>query len=115
MPANLCVDAGDSSLADMIAATESGLLVTHFHYTNMIDPMKQIITGMTRDGVFRIADGRIAGPVRNLRFTESAFKAFSNVDMLGAEQKSVGGGFGEGFVVPAMRIRDFAFTSTTDF
>ncbi len=115
LPFNMVIEAGDSDLEEMIASTENGLFVTHFHYTNVVDPMKMLITGMTRDGVFRIREGKIAEPVRNLRFTESAFKAYSNVDMLGIEQKRISMGYGGAFVAPAMRIDNFNFSSVTEF
>jgi predicted Zn-dependent protease len=115
IPVNLVVDAGDLTLDEMIVQTERGLFVTHFHYTNVVNPMEQLITGMTRDGVFLIEDGKLTSPVRNLRFTESAFRAYSNILGLTKKQKSVSGGFGYDFVVPGMWIDGFTFTSTTEF
>lgn len=115
VPFNLVVEAGDEDVEQMIRSTERGLYVTHFHYTNMINPMEQILTGMTRDGVFLIRDGKLAEPVCNLRFTESAFKAYSNLEMLGSEQKRITAAFGGACVVPGMKIGDFTFTSTTEF
>lgn len=115
IPFHLVIDGGDSALEEMIASTERGLFVTHFHYTNVINPMKQIITGMTRDGLFLIENGKITKPVNNLRFTESAFNAYSNVEALTKEQRRVSGGFGGGFVTPGMKIKDFSFTSSTEF
>ncbi|MBI3597231.1 MAG: TldD/PmbA family protein, partial [Nitrospirae bacterium] len=52
MPLNLMLAGGDSSVNEMIAGTDRGLLITHFHYTNILEPMTLMITGMTRDGVF---------------------------------------------------------------
>ena len=69
----------------MVASTEKGIYVTHFHYMNVVDPMKAIITGMTRDGTFLIENGKITDGVKNLRFTESILKAFSNVELLSKE------------------------------
>ena len=56
---------------------ERGLLVTRFHYTNPVHPKLAIVTGMTRDGTFYVEDGRIVGPVRNLRFTQSYLEALA--------------------------------------
>ncbi len=115
IPFNLKVSAGESTLESMIASTERGLYVTHFHYTNMIDPMQQILTGMTRDGLFLIEDGKITGPVNNMRFTESTIKAFSNIAMLGEEPRRIESGFGGFFASPGMKINNFNFTSSTEF
>ena len=114
-PLHMVIEGGDSTVEDMIASTERGLYVTHFHYTNVIDPMRQIITGMTRDGLFLIEDGKITRPVLNLRFTESAFKAYSNIAALARRQKKVDSGFGLDIVAPGMKIDRFNFSSSTEF
>ncbi|MFW6437737.1 MAG: metallopeptidase TldD-related protein [Armatimonadota bacterium] len=110
VPFNVFFESGDSSVSDMIAATERGLLVTRFHYTNMLDPSAAVLTGMTRDGTFLIEDGEVVGGVRNLRFTESLLEALSRVDMIGSE-----GWLGDYAWAPALRIRDFRFSGTTEF
>jgi predicted Zn-dependent protease len=114
LPLNLFMAPGDSSLEEMIASTERGILVTRLHYVNPVHPLRVIITGMTRDGTFLVENGRIARPVRNLRFTESVLRALSDVDALSREREFKGGYFG-GAVVPAIRVRRFAFTGTTEF
>ena len=55
-PLNLSLAPGDASVEDMIASTKRGLLVTRFHYSNIVLPMESVITGMTRDGTWLIAD-----------------------------------------------------------
>ena len=115
IPRNLVISAGDSTLDEMIKTTERGILVTHFHYTNIIDPMRMIVTGMTRDGTFLVEDGKIAYPVKNLRFTQSMIDALNNVVSISRDQKTVSAFFGGSMVVPAMKINNFRFSSTTDF
>ena len=39
-PLNLFMGPGDSSVEEMVAATERGLLVTRFHYTNVVHPIE---------------------------------------------------------------------------
>ena len=58
-----------------IGGLDRGLLVTRFHYTNPVHPKLAIVTGMTRDGTFLVEGGKIVGPVRNLRFTQSYLDA----------------------------------------
>jgi PmbA protein len=115
MPLHLEMEGGNSSLEDMISSTEKGILVTHFHYTNIIDPMRMIMTGMTRDGTFLIEHGEIAGPVVNLRFTESVIKALNNVELISEDRIFASPFFGGGTVVPAMKIHNFTFSSVTEF
>jgi len=110
MPMNLFVATGEADLEQMIAATERGLLVTRFHYTNMLSPKESVLTGMTRDGTFLIEGGEIVGGVKNLRFTQSILEALSKVDMVGADGKLVGR-----IWTPAMKIRGFNFSGATEF
>jgi PmbA protein len=114
-PRNLVVHAGDSSLQDLIGGVERGLLVTQFHYTNMIDPKDLLLTGMTRNGTFLIEGGEVVGAVKNLRFTESLVNALANVSGIGRDREVAGALFDGEIVTPALRIDGFRFTSTTDF
>jgi len=114
VPINVFLEAGRATLDDMISATETGLLVTRFHYTRAVDPKRVVITGMTRDGTFLVKNGRIAHSVRNLRFTESYVEAMSRVDMISARTKALGGRSGA-CVVPVLKIRQFNFTGVTEF
>lgn len=106
---NDIVSAGDATLDEMIASTGRGLLVSNFHYTNIAERSTCTITGMTRYGLFEIVDGRIARPVRNLRFTQSVLAALDAVDAVGRERERFGGD-----VVPALKIRGFRFTGASD-
>ncbi len=93
---------------------ERGLLITRFHYVNIVHPKKGILTGMTRDGTFLIEHGAVAGPVRNLRFTQSIPDAFSRISALSADTRLVGADY-TGIVsrVPAVRIDGWNFTGVT--
>ena len=115
MPLNLMLAGGDSSVDEMIAGTDRGLLITHFHYTNILEPMTLMITGMTRDGVFLVEKGKVKHPVKNFRFTESVVKAFNRVEALGRETAYAHAFWGGGIVCPAAKIRGFNFSSATRF
>jgi PmbA protein len=110
VPINVFVGTGDSSVGDMIAQTERGVLVTRFHYTNMVHPIKTVFTGMTRDGTFLIENGQIAGAVKNLRFTQSILEALSCVSLISADGKLT-----DYVWAPAMRVDGFTFSSATEF
>jgi len=114
VPLNMLLEPGDATLQQMIEETERGILVTQFHYTNLIEPMRLTMTGITRNGTFWIEKGKIAHPVTNLRFTESLVKAFSSVEMVGRDLTKCAGFFFGGAVVPAMKIRAFRFTSVSE-
>jgi predicted Zn-dependent protease len=102
------MDGGNSTLEEMIASTDRGILVTRFWYTNYVDPMKLVITGMTRDGTFWIENGKITHGIKNFRINQNVLDMLNNVEMM---SKPVLAG---GIVVPAMKVRDFDFSSGTD-
>jgi PmbA protein len=111
-PLNMVMAGGDASLEELIGGIDRGLLVTRFWYTNAVHQKKVIITGMTRDGTFLVEGGRIVGPVRNLRFTESYLDVLAGVDAVSRERRCVRGFLG-GSVVPAVRVSSFTFTGVT--
>jgi len=115
MALNPVLAAGESSLEELIGGVERGLLVTQFHYTNLIDPKDLTLTGMTRNGTFLIEDGNVTRPVKNLRFTESLVGALGRVTGVGRDLDVAGALFEGEVVCPALRIDRFRFTSTTDF
>jgi len=70
LPSALSVDGGDAeSVDDLVELVGDGIYVTRLHYLSVVHPRDGVITGMTRDGTFRIRDGKIAEPLVNLRFT----------------------------------------------
>ena len=73
---SLVLAPGTSSLDDLVAGVDRGLLVTRFWYTRTVNPKKTLITGMTRDGTFRIDGGEVGPPVRNLRYNVSILDAW---------------------------------------
>jgi PmbA protein len=119
IPINLFMEGGDSSLGKMIRSVRRGIYVTRFHYTNVVEPMKAVITGMTRDGTFWVEDGEIKHPVKNLRFTESILKAFSRVKAVSRERKICTSGsvygrrFITGTVAPAVQVEGFSFSGVS--
>jgi PmbA protein len=114
IPLNLFLGTGDASIEDMIASTKRGLLVTKFHYSNVVHPIETTITGMTRDGTWMIEDGQVANPVKNLRFTQSILEALSNVEMIGRDSVLASEFFFSASRVPALKISSFNFTSVSD-
>jgi len=107
--------AGQSGSAELIRGIKRGLLVTQFHYSNVVEPTKLTLTGMTRNGTFLIEDGEIVGAVKNMRYTESLVDAFQRVSAIGADPTLASALFGGWAVVPSVRIEDFGFSSGTEF
>jgi predicted Zn-dependent protease len=112
-PMNIIMEGGKSTKDEMISHIERGLYVQRFWYTNPMDPRKLIITGMTRDGLFLIENGKITKPVKNMRFTESIITALNNCLELSREYKLIYDM--AAITVPFARVKDFTFTSGTNF
>ncbi len=113
-PMNLVFGGGDSSVEKMVASTERGLLVTRLWYIREVDPYEKVMTGMTRDGLFLVENGRVTGAVRNFRFNQSLIEMLKNVELLGPAVRAAGEESFE-MVVPAMKVRDFHFSELTKF
>lgn len=96
-------------LAKLISNVENGLYVNSFWYIRLVDLMDGIFTGMTRDGVFRIKDGKIAGSVNNFRFNQSVFDLLQNTTEIGKEKEMVYTS------IPPITVKDFNFVSKTEF
>jgi len=80
MPTNLEVAPGDAESTDELAErVGDGIYVTRLHYLSVVNPRAAVITGMTRDGTFRIRDGKVAEPLVNLRFTVAVPDVLGNV------------------------------------
>lgn len=113
IPLNLVVSPGNSSLEEMIKSTKKGLLVSKFHYMNIVNPREGLLTALTRDGLFLIEDGEIKAPVHNLRFTDNIARIFNNVEAITNKREKTPGFFGTNYV-PGMKIKDFHFTGKTE-
>jgi PmbA protein len=113
-PLNMVMAPGGTPRDDLIAGLDRGLLVTRFHYTNIVHPVESTITGMTRDGTFLIEDGEIAQPVKNLRFTQSILEALSGTEMIGRETELASEFFFSASRVPALKVDSFNFSGRSD-
>lgn len=108
---------GGTSVEDMIASTERGLLVTRFWYIRAVDPRTILFTALTRDGTFLIENGKIVSAVKNLRYNESPVFILNNIEAIGepvAVSASESGDVSQPVVVPALKVKDFTFSSLSD-
>lgn len=108
---------GTATIDEMVRGTERGLLVTRLWYIRSVDPRTILFTGLTRDGTFLIENGRITAAVKNLRWNESPIFLLNNIEAMSAPVRvsaSEDGGVGSTVIVPAIKARDFTFTSLSD-
>ena len=105
---------GDASLMELVGGLKRGIWVNRFHYVNgLLDPPKATMTGLTRDGCLYVEDGEVVGGFPTMRFTESILEAFARCEGLTEQLHAVSSGWRDNgsLVVPALLLRDFAFTS----
>ncbi len=110
---HLTMAGGETSREEMIASTKLGVWVTRFNYVNgLLEPKTALMTGTTRDGTFLIRDGKVVARLPNLRWTQSMVEAFSNIESLSRERRSVGTWYNMfgGTLSPVAKIRGWNFT-----
>jgi predicted Zn-dependent protease len=114
---NLIIEGGNTSVDEMIKSTERGVLVTRFWYIRLVDPQSVLFTGLTRDGTFLIEGGRIKSAVNNFRFNETPVKMLNNVEAMSPVVRITGSeriGANLPVLAPALKVRDFSFTSLSE-
>jgi predicted Zn-dependent protease len=118
-PVNRILEAAKpASMDEMIATAPRALIVSRFWYIRGVDPRTATVTGITRDGVWLVENGKIQYPVRNFRFNQSIIQMLApgNVEMIGPSER-VGGSESQGgssALLPALRLKVFHFTSASD-
>ncbi len=115
--ANLSIMPGKITFEEMLKSLDNGIYISRFHYINgLLEPKTALMTGLTRDGTFFVADGKLKFPVKNLRFTESMLNAFSNIETVSRERTLTGDPFQSfgAFYVPGLLINSFTFTGISE-
>jgi predicted Zn-dependent protease len=113
---NLVMTGGSADLADMIAGTERGLLLTTLWYIREVDPTTLLLTGLTRDGVYLIQDGEVTAAVNNFRFNESPLDLLRRATEAGVSEKTLPREWGDWATraaMPSLRIPDFHMSSVS--
>jgi predicted Zn-dependent protease len=113
---NLVMTGGSTDLADMIAATERGLLLTTLWYIREVDPTTLLLTGLTRDGVYLIEDGEVTAAVNNFRFNESPLDLLRRATEAGVSEKTLPREWSDWATraaMPTLRIPDFHMSSVS--
>lgn len=113
---NLLMTGGTAELADMVATTEHGLLLTTLWYIREVDPTVLLLTGLTRDGVYLIEDGEVSAAVNNFRFNESPLDLLRRATEAGVSEVTLPREWGDWATraaMPTLRIPDFHMSSVS--
>jgi PmbA protein len=108
---------GDADSTEELAElVGDGIYVTRLHYLGLVNGREGVVTGMTRDGTFRIRDGKVAEPLVNLRFTVSVPELLADVPGIGRDVRLVnlsdfyGDRYPTGVLVPAIATARFTIS-----
>ena len=104
------------TMAEMIARTERGLLLTCLWYIREVDPQTLLLTGLTRDGVYLVENGEVTGAVNNFRFNESPVGMLGRLAEVGASVPTLPREWGDYFnrvVMPPVRVEGFNMSSVS--
>ena len=115
---NLTLEGVDASggVADIVASTERGLLLTCLWYIREVDPQTLLLTGLTRDGVFLVEGGEVVGAVTNFRFNESPVGMLRRVTAVSTAEDTFPRELGDYFSrvrMPALRVAGFNMSSVS--
>jgi predicted Zn-dependent protease len=113
---NLVMTGGETSLDEMIASTERALLLTTLWYIRTVDPTLLLLTGLTRDGVYLVEDGKVSAAVNNFRFNESPLDLLSRATGVGATEVTLPrewGDYATRAAMPPLMIPDFFMSSVS--
>jgi PmbA protein len=108
---HLVVAPGEDDLDSLIAGCDGGLFVTRLWYVRDVHPLRTIITGMTREGTFRIEKGKLGHPVKDLRFTQSIVEALDHVRGVGRSRSLQVEESERAVLAPALLLGRFTFSS----
>ena len=113
---NILMTGDSTELADMIAQTERGLLLTTLWYMREVDPTTLLLTGLTRDGVYLVEDGEVSAAVNNFRFNESPLDLLRRATQAGVSEQTLPREWGDWVTraaMPSLRIPDFHMSSVS--
>jgi predicted Zn-dependent protease len=105
-----------STIEEMTASTKRGLIISRFWYIRSTDPRTASLTGLTRDGVWFVENGKIQYPVKNFRFNQSIVQMLApgNVELIGTPERVGGSEGGNAALLPALKLKNFNFTSQSE-
>jgi predicted Zn-dependent protease len=113
---NTIMDGGKATIDEMVASTKRGLLLNRVWYVRPVDPQTALFTGLTRDGLFLIEDGKVTKPAKNMRWNETPVKVLRNIEMMGPSKRVITSeqDLGSHLFFPSIKMNDFTFASLSD-
>ncbi|GAC1540540.1 MAG: TldD/PmbA family protein [Vulcanimicrobiaceae bacterium] len=114
-PINAIVAPGTKSREQLIAGIERGILISRTWYTRQVDPRECTITGLTRDGVFLIENGKLTKTLKNFRFFTSMIAALADIEVGNTLYLAESADTPTTLAVPDAKIAKFTLSAQTSF
>lgn len=114
---NLIFNSDGNDVPGLIKNVKNGLLITCFWYIREVDPQSLLLTGLTRDGVFVIKNGKVIGAANNFRFNMSPITMLQNTTEIGKSTRTLAREFGDYFTrtkIPPLIVENFNMSTKSD-
>lgn len=113
-PTNIIFEGGTDSFEDLIKKTSNAVLITNVSNLQIADPTNCLLTGVTRDGLFQIEEGKITNALKNIRFSETPVYMLKAADILSKSEQASGRYSTFPMLVPAIKMIGFQFIAPTE-
>jgi predicted Zn-dependent protease len=77
---SMVIDPGTKSREELIGSVERGVLISRTWYERVVNPRDASITGITRDGVYLIENGKLTRALKNFRYFVSMVEMMKDVE-----------------------------------
>ena len=114
-PSNIILAGGTSTLDELISKSSKAILVHHVANVRLSDPTNCLLTGVTKDGLFFIEDGKIKHAIKNMRFSETPVYMLKATEFMSQSVRASGRYSAFPMLVPAIKMIGFQFLQSTDF
>jgi predicted Zn-dependent protease len=111
------VSGGAGSARDLASGIDDGVVLTCLWYIRVVDPQTMLLTGLTRDGVYVVKGGEVAGAATNFRFNDSPLSMLSRISSAGSPTRTLPremADYANRAVAPPLVIEGMNFTSVSE-
>ncbi len=116
-PSNLILKGSSLTFEEFIKDIDDALYINNLWYIREVDPITGLLTGLTRDGVYTVKNGKIINSINNFRFNQSPIKVLENILKLSASYltlpREFGGESALNVVAPYVYVKDFNLSSVS--
>ena len=91
IPNTLDMEGGEGTVTDLVSSVDRGILIRRFWYIRFVDEKTLKLTGMTRDGVFLVENGKIVRAIKDFRWNWRPLELFSKIERMGKTHRKAFG------------------------